>query len=87
MLPAASAAYCEMVATGRHTYLSGSNQALDAAVGIAFALFQQLYVGNVAWCGKRHKHDQSVYTCEGIPFGGDIGYLYMLQYRELLAFS
>ncbi len=79
MLPTASPAHAEVLASRLLTYGRWLDYAFYMAFGIVAFTSVDLDVGDIARSAERHKNHHLVDACQGIAFGGHIGYLHPLK--------
>ncbi len=87
MLPAASAAYPEMLAARSLPDSRRLDHALYMPLGITAFLAVELYIRHISGSPERHKHHHIVDTRQSIPLCRHINYLHPLKHREFLTFS
>ncbi len=81
MLPAATAAYCEMLAPGFHADRAFLSESRNATLSERFLFLFYLNVDTVAGRAERHEHHHVVNASEGISLGSYGGDMYILQQR------
>lgn len=82
MLPAATAAYAEMLASRLYSYVRRLCQLLDPSFGIAFLFTGQLHPGHVAWSSVGYEHHHVVDARYRVALGGHVTYPDSLQHGE-----
>lgn len=79
MLPSASAAHGEVFAWRRDAYFARLSHGNDAPLGVRFLFLFYFYVDTVAGSTERYEYDHVIDSCQGVSFGCDIAYLYILK--------
>ena len=86
VLPAATSAQREMLASRLYSHLAGGVHLCDVTFGVAFLLFVYLDINYVAGGTVGNEYHHLVDTSYRVAFSCNIFYGYLLQYRELFAF-